>query len=139
MGIPCQALKMGVLRMNNLLNICLRFALRKEKRNEQFLHWSFIIQRGQIVEWGTNRVGNPPMSLGYKKWQQRHAETEAIRRARGILDRNQPWEIVNIRINRLGEVRNSKPCECCERALQIVGCSRVWFTSEKGFQKVDIQ
>jgi tRNA(Arg) A34 adenosine deaminase TadA len=116
----------------SMLDLCIRHVLRKETRAQQWMHWAFVVQRNQIVEWATNRDGASWTARGYSSWQARHAETEAWRRAKGVLDRMTPWEVVSIRINKQRQLRQSQPCPVCARFLTSEGCKRVWFSNSHG-------
>lgn len=103
-----------------------------------FIHWSFIVQNNKIVEWGTNRNGVPPVYFGYSDRidgaePKIHAELDAWNKAKGLLDRNVKFECINIRLNRAGSLRLSKPCTCCESFLFSIGCSKVFYSTENGF------
>lgn len=73
---------------------------------------------------------------GYPAYSKLHAEYVAYRRARGIMDLGQPFEVVNIRLNRSGRVKLSAPCPCCFKFLKTLGCRSIWFSTEAGFAKI---
>lgn len=128
-----------------LLHECLRVSLETLEKHPQkdFKHWSFIIQENKVVEWGVNMNGVPPVHFGYHSQLEcpdghppkSHAEFVAWRKARGLLN-GEPFECVNVRLNRRGETRISKPCECCYNFLKSLGCSNFWFTTEYGWSKI---
>jgi len=65
-----------------------------------------------------------------------HSEIAAYRKAKGILTKNEPFEIVNIRLNKNKELRLSKPCICCFEIMKELGCSKFYFSSNAGFLKI---
>ena len=122
-----------------ILKECIRISREKNlqrDRTSDFRHYSFIIQKNKVVEWGTNVSKVPPMiQFGYPKTAGWHSEANAYRKAKGILD-SSSFEVINIRLNRQGDLRLSKPCKCCHSFLTELGCSAVWFSTELGFAKL---
>ena len=102
-------------------------------KDKTWLHWSYIVQSGGIVEWGTNRPGVPPIHFGYAaridgNSPKTHSELDAYRKARGLLDKSE-FSVLNLRLNRRGELRMSKPCICCSAFLSVVGCSHIVYST----------
>lgn len=126
-----------------ILKQCLDIAIKnntEEKHPEwgNYHHFSFIIQDNKIVEWGVNRVGDPLTHFGYSPLSKIHAENDAMRKAKGILDKNKPFECVNIRLSKQNELKVSAPCECCYNFLKILGCKKAYFTTPVGFASVEM-
>ncbi|MEN9919956.1 MAG: hypothetical protein RL662_2392 [Bacteroidota bacterium] len=127
---------------NGLIRESLRIARSKLSSHSQFFnfpHFSFIIQNNKIIEWKTNSNAIPAIHLGYKLdggMSKTHAEVNAYRAAKGLLNQNKPFEIVNLRLNRQGEIRMSAPCKCCFTFLQTMGCSQCWFSTDFGMAKI---
>jgi hypothetical protein len=102
-----------------------------------FHHFSFIIQKDKILEMGFNRNGPPLDGFGYNKdFGKIHSENDVYRKAKGIIDPQKPFDIINIRLNKRGELRLSKPCNCCMNFLEIVGCRNIYFSTNNGFAKM---
>jgi len=120
-----------------ILKECVRIAREKnQQRDSDFRHFSFIIQRNKLVDWGTNVSRVPPMiHFGYPKTSGWHSEVNAYRKAKGILE-DGSFEVINIRLNKLGELRLSKPCKCCHAFLKELGCSYVYFSTDVGFARL---
>ena len=123
---------------NTILRECLRIsrAHNTEELHSEwgcFHHFSFIIQGNKIIEWATNKAGDPLITRGYPKGSKRHSESEAFRKAKGLLDRQRPFQCVNIRLIKNNGIRISKPCECCYAFLQDEGCAEVYFTTDIGY------
>jgi hypothetical protein len=128
-----------------LLAECLRIAegsLHKHPQLEHYPHWAFIVQGNKIVEWSTNLAGEPPIHFGYHDKikgatnpPKMHAEFAAFRKARGILESTKPFECINIRMNKTGEIRFAAPCNCCRNFLNEMGCVSFWFTTCEGWEK----
>jgi tRNA(Arg) A34 adenosine deaminase TadA len=121
-----------------------RKTLHSHPEYKHYPHWTFIIQDEKIVEIGMNNSGNPPGKFaGYSRRLQwgpakNHSELNAYRRAKGLLNHQKPWEAVNIRLNRNGELRDSKPCVCCNGFIRANGCKRVTFSTDIGFARAII-
>jgi tRNA(Arg) A34 adenosine deaminase TadA len=129
-----------------LLRDALRIARDKLKTHPQFnnfAHYCFIIQDNKIVEWATNSGGVPPIHFGYNRrlsdeegvQAKSHAEFNAWRKAKGLINNGQEFEIINIRLNKTGEMRMSAPCCCCEQFLNEMGCRAYYFTTMNGWAK----
>lgn len=115
-----------------------KLTLHPEYHN--YIHYSFVIQENKIVEWGVNSNKVPPVHYGYqhrikgdKFGPKSHSEIEAFRKARGLLDLNKKFEMINIRLNKSKELRISKPCSCCHELLMALGCSKFYYSSDIGF------
>lgn len=123
-----------------ILRECIRRAREiNEHRSLTFRHYSFVIQNNAIVEMGQNvSRASPLIQFGYPETSGIHAEANAYRKAKGLLDHNKPWEMVNIRLNRTGNLKLSKPCQCCYNFLQINGCRFVYFSTDAGFARIKI-
>lgn len=123
-----------------LLQTCLTIArhyLPNHPRKDGYKHFSFIVQHNQLVEWGTNRSAPPLFYYGYEEHQMLHSENVAYKKARGLLNSGEPFEVVNIRMNIDGSIKISKPCPCCIAFLKNLGCKRIWYTDESGcFRKM---
>ncbi len=125
----------------SLLAKTLRIARQKLAKHPQldhYPHYSFIVQRGCIIEWATNVAHAPPVHYGYHRISEPdflpkfHSECFAYKKARGILE-DGGFEIVNLRLSKTGEVRMSKPCKSCYHLMSQLGCVRFHYSSELGF------
>lgn len=121
----------------SLLNLALKIAKKKlshHPEKDHFSHYSFVVQEDKILGFGMNHVGLPPVHYGYGRDEddaylpKTHSEISAWKKIRGILDKRKPFTVINIRLNRKGEVRKSKPCRVCLDILNSLGCNKVYFT-----------
>jgi len=120
-----------------ILDECLRIAKAHNYKHTQvdgYRHYSFIIQRNQIVEWGINQDG--PGLPGYKPYQKRHSESVAYFLARGIMNKHITFDLVNVRLSKRHTLKLSKPCSCCLAWLNKLGCNKIYFTTEAGFVRL---
>lgn len=108
---------------------------------DTFRHWSFVFQRGQLIEWGRNKL-NDPVGLeryGYKcDRHSLHAEAVAMRKAFGCIDRRDPWTMVNIRLGAAKELRMASPCSICRSFMVACGCTACYFSIDGTFAKVTL-
>lgn len=123
-----------------ILKECLRIARRRNTPKlhsefGRFHHFSFIVQNNTIIEYGTNRVGSiPALEHFYLERSKIHSEACAYSRAKGLLS-NTAFEVVNIRLNKKGVLRGSKPCKCCSAFLEAVGATHIYYSTNDGFEK----
>ena len=101
-------------------------------------HFTFIIQNNKIIEYGVNRPGPPPPRGYNMEFGKIHSEIDAFRKAKGILDPNKPFEVVNLRLNKQNQLRMSKPCTCCSAFLQTLNCNSIYYSTDTGFKKAAI-
>ncbi len=129
---------------NGLIREALRIAKEKLSGHPQFSNWphyTFIVQSNKLVEWGYNTTQEPSIHFGYSDqleggMSKTHAELNAFRKAKGLLNQNKSFETINIRLNRQGEIRSSAPCKCCFTFLKTMGCAQCWFSTDVGFAKI---
>ena len=104
----------------------------------KFRHAAICLdKRGQIVSHATNSRKTHPMQAEYAKRTGKeqkvslHAEIAALIRARDDIE-----TVVVARINKRGELRNSRPCPICRLALEEAEVKEIWFSTDKGFEKL---
>ena len=78
------------------------------------------------------RIGQKFKLEHYKKYPYIHAESHLISK---LLDRYNTirthWSLVVLRINRQGRILMSKPCENCQKILDAVGLTKVYWSIDK--------
>lgn len=119
-----------------LLGDCVQDAIQsmnKHPDRKGYLHFSYIVQNNSIIGKGYNRKSNP--LPGYPSYGKLHSEPDAYAQCKGLLQKNQPWSMINVRLSKLGELKISKPCICCHSFLKRLECKEVWFTTPLGFAK----
>jgi hypothetical protein len=115
----------------------------------QFMHWSFIVINDKIIGYDINNFGSPESKLGYVnritevqtiedklKLAQRHSEYNAFNKYRRFISPKTKWELINIRLTKLGMIKLSQPCNCCFNYMKTLGCYSCYFTTESGFAKL---
>lgn len=112
-----------------MLKQCIHQSYEKVSSHaEVYKHYSYVIQRNQILGIGTNcKISHDTI---YPR-QTYHSEYVAWRRGHRRIDSRKPWYMVNIRIGNDMAIRMSKPCKVCENFLCSVGCRQVIYTIDE--------
>lgn len=101
------------------------------------LHFTYILSGSRIISWGHNK-GNKTHPLA-KKYGNRysciHSELDALLKHRDTLRR---CKVVNVRIKKDGSPGLSKPCPCCQKLLKDHGIKSVYYTTENGFEVLEL-
>ena len=104
-------------------------------------HFSFIVKRSTILSFGQNTYDKThPLGkyLGYRN-ASIHSELAAIVNFQWDREELQNCDIVNVRLNRHGQMRYAKPCPCCLHLLQNLGIKRAYYTNKNNnFTRVKI-
>ncbi len=119
--------------LSNILTKC-RADLPGHPQYQHFPHWTFLVKDNKIISSGVNRCVEPSRYYGYHannssltfrpKW---HAELDAIHRCNFNL---RGCEVVNVRLNRSGEIRISFPCKICRTMIRVLNCKKVYYTTD---------
>jgi hypothetical protein len=91
------------------------------------LHYAKIMRRNKVIAASRNSIGSRSKGCGYSD-QSIHAERAVVKRL-GDLSQLDGCVLIVIRVNKQGELRNSKPCSECKKFLEK--CMR-----EYGLRKV---
>lgn len=121
--------------MNNLDDILdFAFPLCLEIQRQK-KHISLIFYKNRIVSVGRNNFKTHPKALeiGYR-YDEMHSELDAYRKIPYNL-RNKKLNLVNVRFNRFGHTRMSKPCELCLPWCREV-FNDIYYTDNEGIHKL---
>jgi len=124
----------------NIIKTCLRIAknhLPNHQRKDGHKHYTFVIQENKLVTWSTNKSGTMINGTRYANYQMYHSEFMACKLAKGLLNHQLPFEIINIRMTKSGKLKNSKPCPKCQALLKDFGCKVVVYSTEE-FSKMHL-
>ncbi len=122
--------------MQSVIQQCVSHAQKRNAlRQDRSRHFGYVLQGRKVVEWAPNVRANPPTRFGYPSHAMIHAEFFAHKKARGILG-NEDWWVLSLRFNKLGELRNAKPCPICEKYLRDCGCKYVVYSTDSGFSRM---
>lgn len=104
----------------------------------KFRHAAICLDsKGRIVSYATNSRKTHPLQAEYARRTGKeqkvslHAEIAALIKAREDIE-----TVVVARINKRGELRNSRPCPICRLALEEAEVKEIWFSTDKGFEKL---
>lgn len=121
--------------------------LPKAKFNRQtknkFFHFAFGYKKNKLLAIGQN---NPEKThtqalLLAKRFNgdtdhpYLHAETDLISRLWGKHYIDNSLKMVVIRLNKRGELRCSKPCDQCKHIITALGITKLWWSTDDGFDK----
>lgn len=117
----------------------------KQGRNtrNKFFHFAFGYKKNKLLAIGQN---NPEKThtqalIIAKRFNidsnhpYLHAETDLISRLWGKYYIDENLKMVVVRLNKRGELRNSKPCEKCSKILDSLGVTKIWWSVHNGFNK----
>jgi deoxycytidylate deaminase len=96
-------------------------------------HIAFLIKKSKIVHIGWNKYKSHPINNSHPYhdgFVALHAEMDVILKANKEFLTN--YNIVVVRINGLGQITNSRPCNGCQSIIRQVGINKVWFTNGEG-------
>jgi tRNA(Arg) A34 adenosine deaminase TadA len=109
----------------------------KQDNSRASFHYAFALRKSKVVAIGKNNISDGSRtalkigrSLNINKWKEYpylHAECDVINQ---IKDKYSPNEIIiiSLRINRTGQYRLAKPCQHCQKVLDILGYYNVWWS-----------
>jgi len=112
------------------------------KRNKMF-HFAFGYHKNKLLAIGQNNPEQPSakalrLSKRFQtnlKYPYMHAETDLISRLWGRHYIDSSLKVVVVRLNRLGELRQSKPCGRCDKVLKALGVNKIWWSTSHGFNQ----
>lgn len=105
-------------------------------------HWAMAYDGNKLIAVGINkpeRVDARALEFARRfnlkeklKFPYLHSEEHLIARLIGMDKLSPSLNIVVIRMNKFGELGNSKPCENCSVLLTAYGLNRIWYSDEIG-------
>ncbi len=114
---------MKISKLKVLIKECKR-KLSHHPELDHYPHFSFIFSKtGERLGGGTNGCYEPPIHWGYHKRGYKpklHAEIRAYLNAKRRI--SGAFSIVNVRLDKDGEIKNSAPCCTCRTLLSALGC-----------------
>lgn len=107
----------------------------------KFYHFAFGYHRNNLLAIGQNnpeKTHTQALVLSQRfntnlKHPYLHAETDLISRLWGKYYIDENLKMVVIRLNKRGELRDSKPCANCGKIIKGLGIKKVWWSTENGF------
>lgn len=123
------------------------FAFNPDLFPGRSLHLSFIVYKGRIISIGQNSKKTHPINLRNPKISKDGidisrlrgtcSELSAVTRLKNLTNiPTNKCSLVNIRINKINEMRNSCPCNSCFSLLSYHSFRDIYFSNDKGeFEK----
>jgi len=117
----------------------------KEVRDSKnkFFHFAFGYRKNKLLAIGQNnpeKTHTQALFLAKRfntdlKYPYLHAETDLISRLWGkhYIDGN--MKMVIVRLNKRGELRNSKPCSRCSKIIKALGIKEIYWSTDDGFNQ----
>lgn len=97
------------------------------------LHYASLYKRNKLITTARNRVGSRSRGAGWSD-HTLHAERAVVKRF-GDLSQLRGCVLVVVRVNKQGELLNSKPCEGCqkflEKCIERYGLLKVIYSTSK--------
>lgn len=111
-------------------------------RGHRTYHFAFIFKRNKLISVGVNRpyspdgkalrFGNQFNITKLKKHSFVHAEVDAFSKCWGKVYLDGSYSLVVIRLNKNGELGESKPCSNCQQIIDAIGIKKLWWSTKKG-------
>ena len=97
-------------------------------------HIAFLIRCGKIVHIGTNSCKSHPETLkyAYKDHQKVGIHAELSVCMKSGKENLKDYEMVVLRVDRKGNLANSKPCCGCQSVIKQFNIGEVWYSDSKG-------
>jgi hypothetical protein len=104
--------------------------------NRQKKHISLVLHKKKIVAMGCNHFKTHPKTVEYGyMFEEMHSELDAYRKIpKNLLKKK--LILVNLRYNRFGEMRMSKPCHICESWCRQI-FSKIYYTTDSGIVNLE--
>lgn len=96
----------------------------------EYRHGAVLVSGSRIIGSGYNQLKTHTYLAKFTKFPHLHAETAAILKAG--LDACCGSDLYVARVNRKGELANSKPCQTCQAVISNANIKNVFYTDDKG-------
>ena len=113
-----------------------------QKRGYRTFHFAFGWRKNELLAIGQNYPNKPSgKALRFARmfkthkimsYPYLHAEIDLISRLWGKIHIDNNVRIVVIRLNRTGQLQNSKPCKSCRTVLDALSVEDVWWSTKEG-------
>jgi deoxycytidylate deaminase len=113
--------------------IKLAHAICPTNRSMRTSHVAFLIKSGKINKIGWNKNRTSPKNLEFSYHPGRvgiHAELDCCLKTGK--DDLSGYEMVVLRVNREGQISNSKPCSGCQNVLAQFGIDKIYYSNQFG-------
>jgi deoxycytidylate deaminase len=104
-----------------------------------YKHFTFILRGNKILSIGWNdlHANDAKINGKYIKYPLGgiHSEAAAIEKLNDF-NNCRKLTLLNIRLNKKGILRLSKPCEHCNNLLLAIGFNKIYYSTNEGFIKI---
>ncbi len=113
------------------------------KTKNKFFHFCFGFHKNKLISIGQNNTDKTHTRC-YRmrkrfgldaEYPFIHAEVDMLSKLWGKVYIDNRLKVVVIRLNKHGELRNSKPCCRCSQILAALNINKVWWSTDYGFEK----
>lgn len=127
----------------NIASSLLPKAKSNRNSSNKFFHFAFGYHKNNLLAIGQNnpeKTHTQALRLAQRfntdtKYPYLHAETDLISRLWGKYYIDSSLTVVLVRLNKKGQLRNSKPCEKCHKILDALGIEKLHWSTNNGFNK----
>lgn len=95
-----------------------------------YRHGAVVVKKAKVISAGHNELKTHTYLSRFTEFPHLHAETSAILKAG--LDACCGSDLYVARVNRKGELANSKPCQTCQAVISNVNIRNVYYTNDQG-------
>jgi len=118
-------------------------AKKSRSSRNKFFHFAFGYHKNKLIGIGQNnpeKTHTKALVLAkrfniHSDHPYLHAETDLISKLWGKHYIDETLKMVIIRLNKRGQLRNSKPCEKCDIILKALDINRIWWSTDYGFEQ----
>ena len=113
-----------------------------KKRGYRTFHFAFGWKKNELLSIGQNYPDKPSgKALRFARmfktretitYPYLHAEIDLVSRLWGKVHIDNNIKIVVIRLNKTGQLQNSKPCNSCSAVLDALNVEDVWWSTKEG-------
>ena len=100
-------------------------------------HFSFLMRKGRVIAIGWNdKYKTNPLAVKYNyPYYYRHSELHALS---SVISRTDIHRciLINIRLNKYGELMIAKPCEHCMGLINAFNIKETYYSTQEGFKKL---
>jgi len=98
----------------------------KQSSHDTFTHGAVLLHRSKILATGFNNYIL-------------HAERDVFSNLKKTMAKRCGYTVFVVRVNRSGELRNSKPCQSCMSYLKFQNVHNVYYSTDSGIEKMVLQ
>jgi deoxycytidylate deaminase len=119
----------------NILQKATEFCLAQYNNiQHNYKHFSFIFRKTRLVAFGINApYKTHPVALRFgHRFASIHSELAAILSFPYPNKELRDCRLINVRVDKYGKIKMSKPCKNCEPMLSWAGLKEIWYSTNNG-------